>query len=78
MSVKSVRIVLCLGAAQIAAAQIRSVGAQFMQEMNASMERMDRRMIEAPMNGSADHDFVSMMIPHHQGAIDMAKAELMY
>jgi uncharacterized protein (DUF305 family) len=22
------------------------------------------------------HDFATMMIPHHQGAIDMAKAEL--
>jgi uncharacterized protein (DUF305 family) len=49
-----------------------------MQEMNGSMERMDRRMAEAPMNGSVDHDFASMMIPHHQGAIDMAKAELLY
>ena len=78
MSARSLRIVLCLGAALIAAAQIRPVGAQFMQEMNASMERMDRRMIEAPMNGSADHDFAAMMIPHHQGAIDMAKAELIY
>jgi uncharacterized protein (DUF305 family) len=49
-----------------------------MQEMNGSMERMDRRMANAPMNGNVDHDFASMMIPHHQGAIDMAKAELMY
>jgi uncharacterized protein (DUF305 family) len=49
-----------------------------MQEMNRSMERMDRQMAEAPMNGNADHDFASMMIPHHQGAIDMAKAELVY
>jgi uncharacterized protein (DUF305 family) len=39
---------------------------------------MERRMSKAPMNGSVDHDFVSMMIPHHQGAIDMAKAELIH
>jgi uncharacterized protein (DUF305 family) len=27
---------------------------------------------------NVDHDFAAMMIPHHQGAIDMAKAELSY
>ena len=30
----------------------------------------------APMSGSADKDFVMMMMPHHQGAIDMANIEL--
>ena len=64
--------------ALIAAAQIQPVASQFMQAMNGSMERMDRQMATAPMNGNADHDFASMMIPHHKGAIDMAKAELMY
>jgi uncharacterized protein (DUF305 family) len=28
--------------------------------------------------GDIDRDFVAMMVPHHQGAIDMAKAELRY
>jgi uncharacterized protein (DUF305 family) len=28
--------------------------------------------------GDVDHDFVAMMVPHHQGAIDMAQAELQY
>jgi len=53
-------------------------GARFMKEMNRSMERMDRQMATALMNGNVDHDFASMMVPHHQGAIDMAKAELIY
>jgi uncharacterized protein (DUF305 family) len=61
-----------------AVAQMRPAATRFMQAMNGSMERMDRQMANAPMNGNADHDFASMMIPHHQGAIDMAKAELIY
>ena len=71
-------IVLGLLTALIAAAQIQPVASQFMQAMHGSMERMDRQMATAPMNGNADHDFASMMIPHHKGAIDMAKAELIY
>ena len=78
MSVRGVGMVLCLVAALIAAAQIQPAGAQFMQQMNVSMERMDRQMAKAPMNGNVAHDFASMMIPHHEGAIDMAKAELIY
>jgi uncharacterized protein (DUF305 family) len=31
-----------------------------------------------PMTGDPDKDFVMMMMPHHQGAIDMAKVELKY
>lgn len=41
------------------------------------MNDMDRGMKAAPMDGNVDHDFAAMMIPHHQGAIDMATAELL-
>ena len=78
MSVNRLGRVFSLLAALTAAAQMRQTAAQFMQAMNGSMERMDRQMMTAPMNGNVDHDFASMMIPHHQGAIDMAKAELVY
>jgi uncharacterized protein (DUF305 family) len=37
---------------------------------------MNRDMGAVPMTGDADRDFVAMMIPHHQGAIDMAQFEL--
>jgi uncharacterized protein (DUF305 family) len=50
----------------------------FMQLMHAGMMQMDHDMAAAPMNGNADHDFAAMMMPHHQGAIDMAKTELRY
>lgn len=46
--------------------------------MEGAMNAMQAGMIRAPINGAPDHDFAVMMIPHHQGAIDMAKAELLY
>jgi len=51
---------------------------KFARDMDVSMKIMDHGMAAAPMTGDADHDFASMMVPHHQGAIDMAKAELLY
>lgn len=42
------------------------------------MAIMDDGMRRAPMNGMPEHDFMTMMIPHHQGAIDMAKALLLH
>ena len=75
---KTIATLACLFVAAMAAAQFAPHAAQFMQAMNDSMKTMDRDMAAALMNGNVDHDFATMMIPHHQGAIDMAKAELMY
>ena len=50
----------------------------FAREMMKSMSKMDRDMLATPMTGDPNHDFSAMMIPHHQGAIDMAKAFLLY
>jgi uncharacterized protein (DUF305 family) len=41
------------------------------------MDRMMRGMSVTP-SGNVDADFVNMMEPHHQGAIDMAELELRY
>jgi DUF305 family protein family protein len=48
----------------------------FTEAMSASMTAMDREMATAPMTGNIDHDFATMMMPHHRGAINMAKEEL--
>ncbi len=50
----------------------------FDQEMMESMKKMDKDMMAAPMTSDPNFDFSSMMIPHHQGAIDMAKAFLLH
>jgi len=60
------------------AAQMSPQAATFMNAMRAGMKKMDKDMTTAPMNGDVDHDFAFMMLPHHRGAMDMAKAELSY
>ena len=49
----------------------------FLSENDAAMNKMMADMTIKP-TGDIDRDFVAMMVPHHQGAIDMAKAELRY
>lgn len=43
----------------------------------AANDKMMRDMSKPP-TGDADKDFVMMMVPHHQGAVDMARVELRY
>ena len=49
----------------------------FLSENKAAMNKMMADMTIKP-TGDVDRDFVAMMVPHHQGAIDMALAELRY
>ncbi len=51
--------------------------APFLRENDAAMTKMMDDMSVKP-TGDVDRDFVAMMEPHHQGAIDMARAELRY
>jgi uncharacterized protein (DUF305 family) len=51
--------------------------APFLAENDAAMTRMMSGMAVKP-TGDVDRDFVAMMVPHHQGAIDMAVAVLRY
>jgi len=49
----------------------------FLAENRAAMDTMMRDMTIKP-SGDVDRDFIAMMIPHHQGAVEMAQAELRY
>jgi uncharacterized protein (DUF305 family) len=49
----------------------------FARAMALAMDRMMADM-HIPSTGDTDRDFVAMMIPHHQGAIDMAVAQIQY
>jgi hypothetical protein len=51
--------------------------APFYKENEAAMNKMMAAMDVKP-TGDIDRDFVAMMTPHHQGAIDMAVIELRY
>jgi hypothetical protein len=49
----------------------------FLAKNQSAMNKMMTDMTVKP-TGDIDRDFVEMMVPHHQGAVDMAKAELRY
>lgn len=49
----------------------------FATAMDAAMMKMHGAMMTG-YTGDPDRDFARMMIPHHQGAIDMAEIELRY
>ena len=47
-------------------------------ELMASMDKMRMAMGATKPSGNNDVDFVRLMLPHHQAAIDMAKTQLLY
>ena len=56
---------------------ISAAESAFLKENDAAMTKMMNDMAAKP-SGDIDRDFVAMMAPHHQGAIDMAVIELRY
>lgn len=50
----------------------------FAAAMNAGMQRMMRDMHAPGYTGNADIDFLAMMIPHHEGAVEMARLALIH
>lgn len=80
-------IVLLLGFLQLPALADKShhysghhseVNAAFAKAMHVGMEKMTIDMHQPVMTGNADVDFLAMMIPHHQGAVEMARLVLLY
>lgn len=51
---------------------------RFAKEMHAGMERMMHDMHSPGFTGNADVDFLAMMIPHHEGAVEMARLVLVH
>jgi uncharacterized protein (DUF305 family) len=50
---------------------------EFHRALQTVMIQMDAGMCITP-SANADRDFARAMIPHHQGAVEMAKLELLY
>lgn len=66
--------------ASLCATSFRSASpeeAAFLADNVTAMTKMMGDMGIRP-SGDVDNDFVAMMIPHHQGAVDMARAELKF
>ena len=64
----------------ICAKSFRSASAAEAPYLAENVSAMTKMMIDMGIrpSGDVDADFVAMMVPHHQGAIEMAQAELRY
>ncbi len=77
---------LLLGLAAMARAQHAPGGyapgasprSEFEAAMHAAMAGMDKDMAAALMTGDPDKDFLAMMIPHHEAAVEMARLVLVH
>lgn len=63
-----------IGISAAVASSDLSPGSQALQAANDSMHKA----MAVEMTGDVDVDFMRGMIPHHQGAVDMAKIVLQY
>ncbi|KIQ36837.1 hypothetical protein RT97_01485 [Variovorax paradoxus] len=77
VALAAVAVAAWVAAAGVMPAAADSLAAAFAAENDAAMNRMMAAM-EIKPSGDVDRDFAAMMIPHHQGAIEMAQAELRY
>jgi uncharacterized protein (DUF305 family) len=74
---KQIFLAAAIAALPLAAlAQPMDHGAMAGDAMGEAHKKMMAAMQAVQPTGDTDRDFVLMMVPHHQGAIDMAKAEL--
>lgn len=59
-------------------AEISAAPDGFARDMAAGMKTMMNNMHATGYTGNSDVDFLAMMIPHHQGAVEMARLVLMH
>jgi uncharacterized protein (DUF305 family) len=66
--------------ASICSRPFRAASAKEAPYLAENVSAMTKMMIDMGIrpSGDVDRDFVAMMAPHHQGAIEMAQAELRY
>ncbi|MFL5311141.1 MAG: DUF305 domain-containing protein [Myxococcales bacterium] len=69
---------LCCFFATAGVAARAPAGKAFSALLDEAMARMHRGMASAERVGDPDRDFVASMIPHHQGAVDMARGLLLH
>ena len=55
-----------------------AIFARFASEMDTGMDKMMHDMHAPGYTGNADVDFLTMMIPHHEGAVEMARLVLIH
>jgi hypothetical protein len=77
LGMNATHVVLIAALACSTAAGACGPDASFITENDLAMNRMMDAMNITP-TGDVDADFVAMMVPHHQGAIDMAVVYLRY
>jgi uncharacterized protein (DUF305 family) len=66
--------------AAICASHFRDASREEAPFLADNVSAMSKMMVDMGIypSGDIDRDFVDMMVPHHRGAIDMARAELRY
>ena len=73
-----IRTLIVLAAALMAGA---AIAAEINADAKKAFTEVNNKMMQdmmMPLSGDPDMDFVMMMLPHHQGAVEMAKIELRY